>query len=83
MSESSVRARAVSDNITLAGAVDDIRGLGVAVYQDHQGIRIDVAGHEIMLDPAGSRALRDLLIAAEVEARFWHMTNDVPEVTGE
>ena len=40
----------VTENVALTGAVDDIRGLGVTVHQDHDGVRVDVGGIEIMLD---------------------------------
>lgn len=39
----------VTAPVTLAGAMDDARGLGISVYQDHDGVRIDAGGIEIML----------------------------------
>jgi len=59
------------DAVKLAGTMSDLNGLRIKVYQDHDGVRLDIAGVEIMLDQDGQRDLRELLISASVDARFW------------
>ena len=58
-------------NTRLSGALDDTHGRTVAVYQDHDGVRIDTAGIEIMLTREASRLLRRLLDNAEDIASDW------------
>ena len=58
-------------NTALTGALDDVHGRTVAVYQDHNGVRIDAAGIEIMLTREASRLLRRLLDNAEDIASDW------------
>ena len=58
-------------NTRLSGALDDLHGRTVAVYQDHDGVRIDTAGIEIMLTREASRLLRRLLDNAEDIAFDW------------
>jgi hypothetical protein len=59
------------DTTKLVGVMNDERGMRIDVYQDHEGVRIDVGGIEIMLSKDGEHELRDLLISAGVTASFW------------
>jgi len=59
------------DATQLIGTMNDLNGLRVDVYQDHDGVRVDVGGIEIMLSQDGQHELRDLLISAGVTATFW------------
>jgi len=59
------------DATKLIGIMNDLRGLRIEVYQDHDGVRVDVGGAEIMLSKDGEHELRDLLISAGVTATFW------------
>jgi hypothetical protein len=62
-------------NTALTGALDDIHGRTIAVYQDHDGIRIDAAGIEIMLTREAAQLLRDWVHEAEEFAAEWEQDN--------
>lgn len=68
----------VTEGVTLAGSVDDIRGLGVSVYQDHGGVRIDVGGIEIMLEIGGLQKFMHLLAEAACDSRLWEIGQSAP-----
>ena len=63
-----------SPDVTLTGAVDDARGLGVSVYQDHAGVRIDAGGIEITFEISGLQAFMRLLGDAAVDSRLWEFS---------
>lgn len=58
-------------NTTLTGALDDVHGRRVRVWQDHDGVRIDTGGIEIMLDQSAAGKLHDLLVSAKIDALIW------------
>lgn len=60
----------------LIASMDDERGLSISVYRDHDGVRIDVAGAEIMLSYFSAHALRNLLIEAITEAELWGLAHE-------
>lgn len=67
----------------LIASMDDERGLTISVYRDHDGIRIDAGGTEIMLSTAsidamtGSiHALISLLHEASTEAILWGLSHE-------
>jgi hypothetical protein len=62
-------------NTALTGALDDTHGRTIAVYQDHDGVRIDAAGIEIMLTREASQLLRDWMYEAEWFAHTWERDN--------
>ena len=61
-------------NVTLTGAVDDTRGLGVSVYQDHAGVRIDAGGIEITFSIEGLQTFMHLLADAACDSRLWEIS---------
>jgi hypothetical protein len=64
-------------NTALTGAIDDINGRSLAIHHDHDGVRIDTAGIEIMLTRGQSRALRALLEESETESAIWEGWQEV------
>jgi hypothetical protein len=64
----------VNADVTLTGAVDDTRGLGVAVHQDHNGIRIDAGGIEITFEISSLQTFMRLLADAACDARLWEIS---------
>jgi hypothetical protein len=63
-------------NVTLAGSVDAVCGLGISVYQDHDKIRVSIAGAEAKIDIAAVVRLRELLCFAAIDARLWELGRD-------
>jgi len=61
--------------VTLAGAVDAVCGVGVSVYQDHDKVRISVAGAEVKLDMRAVAGLMTALRDAALDARLWELGN--------
>jgi len=66
-------------DLTLTGAMDDVCGAGIGVYQDHDKVRIDIDGAERLLDMAGLSALLTLLRDAALDARLWDIAQGAPD----
>lgn len=76
-------------NVTLIGEADDDQGRTITIHQDHQAIRIDALGSELMLSIGALQRVMHLLADAATEARLWELARaddelaEVPEVPGE
>lgn len=66
-------------NITLAGALDDVHGRRVRVWQDHDGVRIDAGGIEIMLDQSMAGLLSQVIFDARVDADIWAASQGIAD----
>lgn len=63
-------------DLTLTGAMDDVCGAGIGVYQDHDKVRVDIGGAERLLDMAGLSKFMTLLRDAALDARLWDLERD-------
>ena len=62
----------------LIQAVDDVHGLTVSVYRDHDGVRIEVGGQVAMLDYYGASRVMEGIDEARTDGLLWQ----TDEVTG-
>jgi hypothetical protein len=62
--------------VALIASMDDDRGLTLNVYRDHDAVRIDVAGAEIMLCADDCHALVALLKNAVIDAELWGLAHE-------
>ena len=69
----------MSGDIALIGAVDDVHGLDVGVYQDRGNVRVSVGDLEVTFDVAGLARYVALLRDAALEARMWELGQDDPD----
>jgi|HubBroStandDraft_4_1064222.scaffolds.fasta_scaffold101299_3 hypothetical protein len=69
-------------DVTLAGSVDAVCGLGISVYQDHANVRVSIAGAEAKLDIAAVAALMTALRDAALDARLWEIGRDNAAAAG-
>jgi len=60
----------------LVASMDDERGLSVTVYRDHDGVRINVAGAEVMLSADAAHSLISLLRDAVIDAELWGLSHE-------